>query len=244
MKMKYMDCVELPLSDGWPSYLNGFFKMWDGAVKFCYDEYNRVMARNEDGTSEVWYTAPEGERLPYIGYWTNACPGHPPLADLQEHHKDEEIYHYGGYTISHKSQWSYVCKRDGEEVWNFRCHSWRYTDISEWNDSIYFGTAGGGGYLYLLDLHTGKPILALKTGATVYIPRRENKVYVFQREKRKTFLVCVDLNDGSILDRVELPGMHNEDCALRLIGNTIHAVTYTLAKDRTYSHGFWHRVEI
>ena len=242
--MKYMDSVELPLSDGWPSYLNGFFKMWDGAVKFCYDEYNRVMARNEDGTSEVWYTAPEGERLPYIGYWTNACPGHPPLADLQEHHKDEEIYYYGGYTISHKSQWSYVCRRDGEEVWNFRCHSWRYTDISEWNDSIYFGTAGGGGYLYLLDLHTGKPILALKTGATVYIPRRDNKVYVFQREKRKTFLVCVDLNDGSILDRVELPGMHNEDCALRLIGNTVHAVTYTLAKDRTYSHGYWHRIEV
>jgi outer membrane protein assembly factor BamB len=163
---------------------------------------------------------------------------------LQEHHKDEEIYHYGGYTISHKSQWSYVCKRDGEEVWNFRCHSWRYTDIYEWNDSIYFGTAGGGGYLYLLDLHTGKPILALKTGATVYIPRRENKVYVFQREKRKTFLVCVDLNDGSILDRVELPGMHNEDCALRLLGNTIHAVTYKLAKDRTYSHGIWHRIEV
>ena len=242
--MKYMDSVELPLSDGWPSYLNGFFKRWDGAVKFCYDEYNRVMARNEDGTSEVWYTAPEGERLPYIGYWTNACPGHPPLADLQEPPKDEEIYHYGGYTISHKSQWSYVCKRDGEEVWNFRCQSWRYRDISEWNDSIYFGTAGGGGYLYLLDLHTGKPILALKTGATVYIPRRENKVYVFQREKRKTFLVCVDLNDGSILDRVELPGMHNEDCALRLIGNTVHAVTYTLAKDRTYSHGIWHRIEV
>ena len=129
-------------------------------------------------------------------------------------------------------------------MWNFRCHSWRYTDISEWNDSIYFGTAGGGGYLYLLDLHTGKPILALKTGATVYIPRRENKVYVFQREKRKTFLVCVDLNDGSILDRVELPGMHNEDCALRLIGNTLQAVTYTLAKDRTYSHGIWHRIEV
>jgi hypothetical protein len=241
--MKYMDSVELPLLDGWPSYLNGFFKMWDGAVKFCYDDYNRVMARNEDGTSEVWYTAPEGERLPYIGYWTNACPGHPPLADLQEHHKDEEIYHYGGYTISHKSQWSYVCKKAGEAVWKFNGYAWRYTTMEQYGDNIYFGTAGQGGYFYLLNLHTGQPLLKLKTGGTVHIyARRDNRLYLLQQEK-KVSLVCIDLSDGTILERLELPGKADQHSAIRLIGDTVHCVTFTY-QGGPVKEALWNRVEV
>lgn len=242
--MKLMESMVIPHTDTWHGFLEGLFLERDGMVKFCYRERDLVVALCPDGSREVWYTAPEGEKLPPVGRWINARPGCPPLADLRERHRDEEIYYYGGYAISHRSQWSYVCKRDAEEVWTFRCHSWRYSDIYEWNDRIYFGTAGGGGYFYLLDLHTGKPLLALKTGATVYIPRRENKVYVFQREKKQTFLVCVDLNDGAILDRVELPGKHTERSMLRLIGNALHAVTFFYNKDGSHSHGCWNRVEL
>lgn len=242
--MKLIESIVIPHSQRNHGDLEGFFREHEAVVKFCYEDQDQVVALCPDGSREIWYTAPEGERLPWVGRWINACPGHPPLVDMTEHHKDEEIYHYGGYTISHKSQWSYVCKRQGEEVWTFRCHSWRYSDIYEWNDSIYFGTAGGGGYFYLLDLHTGKPILSLKTGATVYIPRRENRVYLFQREKTKTYIVCVDLNDGAILDRMELPGKHTEGSMLRLIGNTLHAVTFFYTKEGWHSHGCWHRVEV
>ena len=243
--MKYMDSVELPLSDGWPSYLNGFFKMWDGAVKFCYDEYNRVMARNEDGTSEVWYTAPEGEILKSPSRWANACPGYSPMLNSRgEKDNTDEIYYFDDYAISHKSEWSYVCKQDGKEIWTFKGYAWRYTCIERYGDNIYFGTAGQGGYFYLLNLHTGEPLVKLKTGGSVNIyARQENKLYLLQQEK-KAYLVCVDLNDGTILERLELPGTVKDECAVKLIGNTVHAVTLFFHKNRSFSHACWHRIEV
>lgn len=243
--MKLIESVKIQHEDAFPWDFDGLFLQRDGTVKFCYRENNSVVALTLTGEQEVWYTAPKGEILKGPSCWTGACPGYPPMLNSRgEVDNTTEIYYFEDYTISHKSEWSYVCKREGREVWNFRSYAWRYTCIERYGDNIYFGTAGQGGYFYLLNLHTGEPLLKLKTGGTVNIyARRENKLYLLQQEKR-AYLVCVDLNDGAILERLELPGTVKEECAVKCIGNTVHAVTLFFRKKRRFSHACWNRVEI
>ena len=242
--MKLMESVRIQHEDTWHAYLEGLFLERDGTVKFCYMERDRVVAQCLDGTHEVWYTPQEGEELPLPADWANACPGYPPMLNSRgQKDNTDEIYYFDDYTISHKSDWSYVCKRGGEEVWSFKGYAWRYTTIERYGDNIYFGTAGQGGYFYLLNLHTGGPLLKLKTGGTIYHTRRENKLYLLQQEKR-AYLVCIDLNDGAVLERLELPGKATEGCVIRRIGSTVHAVTLFYTKEGFHSHGCWNRIEV
>ena len=243
--MRLIDSVKLETKN--PVYwdFDGLFLKRDGTVKFCYRDRDSVVALSLEGEREVWYTAPEGEILESPSRWANACPGYSPMLNSRgEKDNTDEIYYFDDYAISHKSEWSYVCKQDGKEIWTFKGYAWRYTCIERYGDNIYFGTAGQGGYFYLLNLHTGEPLVKLKTGGSVNIyARQENKLYLLQQEK-KAYLVCVDLNDGTILERLELPGTVKDECAVKLIGNTVHAVTLFFHKNRSFSHACWHRIEV
>ena len=243
--MRLVESVEIPRKNACYWDFDGLFLKRDGTVKFCYWDDNSVAAVSLEGEREVWYRPPEGEMLPGPSRWDNARPGYPPLLNSRGTvDNTTEVYHFGEDSISHKSEWSYVCKRSGEEVWTFKGYAWRYTSIERYGDNIYFGTAGQGGYFYLLNLHTGEALLKLKTGGTANIyARRDNKLYLLQQEK-KAYLVCIDLNDGIILERLELPGTVKDDCAVMLLDDTVHAVTLFFQKKRSFSHACWNRVEV
>lgn len=240
--MRLIESVRIRHENPWEPELDGLFLSHGGTVKFCYKENRTVVAQSLVGEREVWYTAPEGERLELPYNWTGAAKGIAPMMRTW-YPSNKEIYYFEDYTISHTSQWSYVCKRGTEEIWRFQGYAWRYTTIERCGDNIYFGTAGQGGYFYLLNLHTGELLLKLKTGGTVYIyARREDKLYLLQQDK-KAYLVCVDLNDGTT-KRLALPGKVHQHSSIRLIGNTVHAVTFFYNKDGSNSHSCWHRVDI
>ena len=243
--MKMMESVAIQHENALSWDFDGLFLKRDGTVKFCYLERDSVVALSLEGEREVWYTPPEGELLPGPSRWDNACPGYPPMLNSRGTvDNTTEVYYFEDYAISHKSEWSYVCKRNGQEVWSFRGYAWRYTNIEQYGYNIYFGTAGQGGYFYLLELNTGKPLLKLKTGGSVNIyARRDNRLYLLQQDK-KAYLVCIDLNDGTILERLELPGTVKDECAVKLIDGTVHAVTLFYRKDRSFSHACWHRIEV
>ena len=239
--MRLIESVTIQHENPWEPELDGLFLDRNGGVKFCFMEGWSVVAQSEDGSKEVWYTAPEGERLEMPYHWTGAAKGVSPMLRTWWP-SDTEIYYFEDYTISHTSQWSYICKKAKETVWKFKGYAWRYTTIERFGDNIYFGTAGQGGYFYLLNLHTGAPLLKLTAGGTVNIyARRENRLYLLQQEK-KAYLVCFDLNDGKILERLELPGNSHQDSAIRLIGDTIHCVTFTY-KGGPVKEALWNRVE-
>lgn len=243
--MERKESVIILHENPWPPELDGLFLPRDGTVKFCFLEGRSVVAQTLEGAREVWYTEPEGGVLELPGDWANACPGYPPMLHCKrgvDHTK--QVYYFGDYTVSHKSEWQLVCRRSGEEVWHFRGYAWRYTDIERYGDNIYFGTAGQGGYFYLLNLYTGVPLLKLKTGGTVNMyARRENLLYLLRQEKR-AYLVCVDLNDGRILQRLELPGKACDHSPVRLIDHTVHCVTFVYNKNGSVEQALWNRVEV
>ena len=240
--MRLIESVTIQHENPWEPELDGLFLRRGGPVTFCYKENQSVVAQSLDGEREIWYTAPEGERLELPYHWTGAAKGVPPMLRTWRP-SDTEIYYFEDYAISHTSQWSYICQKAGETVWKFKGYAWRYTTMEQFGENIYFGTAGQGGYFYLLNLHTGEPLLKLKTGGTVNIhARRENRLYLLQQEK-KAYLVCIDLNDGTILERQELPGKADQHSAIKLIGDMVHAVTFTY-KGGPVKEALWNRVEV
>ena len=244
MDMKLMESVKICHENADPWDFDGLFLQRDDTVKFCYREGKAVVALSREGEREIWYTAPEDKHLPVPSCWTNACPGYCPLVDRRmEIDRSSEIYYYGDRTISQKSPLDYVCKQHGEEVWSFQSCAWRHSEIEKYGGNIYFGTVGEGGGFCLLDLRTGELLLDLKTGGTVNIyARRDERLYLL-RQAEQAQLVCVDLNDGKILESLALPGVVNEACAIKVIGDTVHAVTMFYEGDTTFSHACWHRVE-
>lgn len=243
--MNLRESAVIAHNNPWPPELDGLFLNREGTVKLCFLEDGSVVAQTEQGLREHWYTPAEGETLELPQAWINACPGYPPVLDRKRGTDPvKQTYYFGEYTVSHRSEWTLVCRRSGTEVWRFRSYAWRYTDIERWGDNIYFGTAGQGGYFYLLNLHAGAPLLKLKTGGSVHIyARRDNRLYLLQQEKH-AWLVCVDLEDGRILDRLALPGTACQHSPVKLIGSTVHCVTFEYNQQGAVQQALWNRVEV
>lgn len=133
----------------------------------------------------------------------------------------------GEYRIEHKGQCGYRCIRDGKEVWTFCGRAYLYTEIYRWRDRIFFGTAGNGGYFYMLDIHTGAALVSIKTGGTASIARLGDVCYVASKVQRnRSKLLCIDLWTGKILEELDLEGEVNECSRLQLLDGQIHVVTF------------------
>lgn len=65
----------------------------------------------------------------------------------------------------------------GERLWTFTVIGYLYTDISEYDGIIYFGTAGQGGRFYGLNLLSGEVIHEVNTHGTSRYTRYNNKFY-------------------------------------------------------------------
>ena len=146
-------------------------------------------------------------------------------------HYSIDSYTFGNYVIEHSGEWGYLCKEGNQTLWKFSGRGYLYTDIYRVGNNIFFGTAGQGGYFYILDIRTGIPILSLKTGGTTQIEQNGYHCYILTRFP-KTSLLCIDLLTGDIVDSQELPGTANDYGRLRFHGGQIYAVTFQYKKGR------------
>ncbi len=139
----------------------------------------------------------------------------------------EDSFVFDEYQISHKGEWGYSCKKDGVEIWQFSGRGYLYTDILRISDKIFFGTAGFGGYFYILNLSTGNPILSLRTGGTTVVKQCGALCYLYTGVGgRKSRLACLNVSDGRILEDIELPGTASDDSVLKLHENNVYTVTF------------------
>lgn len=148
----------------------------------------------------------------------------------------------GEYTILHKGNWGYICMKDHSKLWEFTGRAYLYTDMIRWNDRLFFGTGGQGGYFYVLDIQTGVPLTAIKTGGTQCIIHADNHCYVLSNEK-KGQLLCIDLLDGRIVSKCDLPGTADLKSRITRIDNHIHAITFNGPRSQPKSMT-WSCIEI
>lgn len=150
-------------------------------------------------------------------------------------HFVEDSFVLNEYQVRHKGEWGYICQKDGQDIWKFGGRGYLYTDLRREGNNLYFGTAGAGGYFYILNIHTGVPILSLRTGGTTVIQRRGSHAYLYTGVgQRKSQLICVDLISGNILDEMELPGIASDDRVLGLWEDCIYTMTFEYKSKRYY----------
>ncbi len=141
------------------------------------------------------------------------------------YHLTDDTFQFGEYLISHKGQWGYSCHKNGMHLWDFSGRAYLYTDIFRYENNLYFGTAGQGGYFYILNIEEGKPILALKTGGTSTFFCKDSHVFLTVGGK-KSQLVEVDLRSGRVCDAVDLPEKVANKSPLTVYGDKAYAVTF------------------
>lgn len=150
---------------------------------------------------------------------------------------EESPFYFGEYCISHKGMSGYICTKNGNPIWEFKGQAYLYTDIQRWNNCVYFGTAGKGGYVYILDIDTGEALAKIKTGGTSSIVRFKNLCYFLGNNKKAT-LFCVDLTNGNIVQEIALPGKATTYSRVQLIDNHIHVITFEY-KGNTLKNAVW-----
>lgn len=154
---------------------------------------------------------------------------------------ENKSFDFGPYCIMHEGQSGYVCVKDGQQIWTFKGRAYLYTDILRWENRLFFGTAGTGGYFYVLDIDSGEPIAQIKTGGTSSIVHAGRYCYVLRNNK--TALLCVDLQTGSIQEEIPLKGKTTSDSRIQLIDNQLHAISFEYSNG-TLRNAVWSCVRI
>ncbi len=132
---------------------------------------------------------------------------------------------FGDYELVYKHQFSIFCNKGSSPLWKFSGRGYLYTDIGRWEEHVFFGTAEMGGYFYILNIHTGIPVLALKTMGTVCYAQRGRQCYVLRRGKPSD-LVRVDLEDGSVEMVCQVPGSPTTYTAMADLGENLYFTTF------------------
>lgn len=140
----------------------------------------------------------------------------------------EEAFDFGKCRIEHKGNCGYVCKTNGIPMWEFRGKAYLYTDIVQWNNRVFFGTAGNSGYFYVLDIESGKNLVSIKTGGTRSFVQLGNLCYILSNEKNAQ-LLCIDLSSGRTIGHCDLPGTATVNSKIAIVDNLIQTITYDFA---------------
>lgn len=263
----------IPTSDPWEPYYFGTFFTMDSTPCFLYKDKGKVcllpltckepMIIDVDITSEfpcswvflyhddqpflfvksdIVIDLKKGKQLPFI---SDALQTKYIACARPEMYFEEHKFSFNDYCISHKGNSGYQCSKAGEVKWEFAGKAYLYTDIIRWNNRIFFGTAGNGGYFYILDLDTGTPVASIKTGVTASIAQMGHLCFVARRGVKRNCsqLLCVDLRDGRVIEEFDLQGGVTKDSKLQMIGQQLHIVTFEYKGDKLQT-AIWNTVSI
>lgn len=266
--MKLLWSKPVPMDNPWEPYYAGVFCKTGDKVHFLYKDGRSiaVLAEDSEGVENVsageypiplprqWILTENGNQeklllneellLDISGFEiiTSRDPEEYRSLRQPEKYYEEASFSYDGYTISHSGYFGYQCEKDGQSLWVFRGQGYLYTDICFREDRVFFGTAGQGGYFYVLDMNTGNSLAKIKTGGTASFVTVGDRCYVLSNGKTAK-LLCVDLTDGSICGEAELPGKASVYSRLRLIDGRIHAITFSRKKDILHN-AIWNCIDI
>lgn len=261
---------EIPCKRVWPPELTGhFFKRNDEVLFFFhFDRQVAFLAQNQAFLRSVCTTSNLEKPLPSSWYlFEESTPSYLLLNDAAGINLDQLEYteqlpsdaaafyleqrkmalHQGilwqkeTWCIKSKGQSSYICEHNGKLQWSFSGRAYPYTPIFYYHGHVYWGTAGNGGYFYLLSLEAGNVIQKIKTGGTAAIVTVDHFCY-FVANMPSAKLLCVDLLSGNIVEEVPLKGKI-EYSPLQLIDQQLHTITFEY-KDGMPHKAWWNCVTL
>lgn len=246
--MNLLWSMPIPCQNPWEPQFQGYFVRHNGEPLFFYQDEGVCAVSRVEGKPHIL----RASRVPGLSLpqnWRLREENDPPLLLLTEQsaielHELKVVIHdlplekkssypswqLGDYRIDYDAEHTLTCTKNGAEVWKFRIRAYLYTPVRQWQELICFGTAGNGGYLYILRLGTGEVVAAVKTGGTVHIAQEEGFCYVLANAPSAR-LLKVDLHTGSVAEEVPLPGKAAYS-SLRLMDGEVHAITYTYKNGR------------
>lgn len=240
--MNLLWSIPIPCGNPWEPQFQGYFIRHNGKPLFFYQDEGVCAVSRVNGRPHI-LSLPQVPGVSLPQNWQLHEELEPPLlllteqyaVDLQAlrvlcHERPLEkkpacpSWQLGEYRISYNAETLLTCTKNGKQMWQFRMKAYLYTPVRQWQDLIFFGTAGHGGYLYILRLETGEVVAAIKTGGTVHIAQDEGWCYVLANAPGAR-LLKVDMRTGSIAEEVRLPGKAQYS-SLRLMDGEVHAITY------------------
>lgn len=251
--------MPIPSENQWAWAFEGYFTQQNSQPLFIFRDQSVCAVSRVDGQPHTVY-APFIPDLPISKNWQLREDLNSPLLlltdksaiDLQtfkivphdytlQKRSAYPCWDLGEYHIDYNAITLLSCTKNGAKAWQFRMRAYLYTPIYQWNDLIFFGTAGHGGYLYILRLDTGDVIAAIKTGGTVCIAQEGLYCYVLANAPKAKLLKLL-LDSGSIAEEVPLPGKAQYS-SLRLMNGEVHAITYVF-RNNQLSQALWNCVAL
>lgn len=260
----------IPVKKPWAPELSGWFYRQGNHTIFFFANENQVhMLRESDIYSQPIFKMAQGQiTLPaswyiyqHFGNWYLLlsesigldlckfahCPKLP-IEAVESYRKQKKdklrqgiLWQDDSYCIKAKGQSGYVCEVDGQVIWSFTGQAYLYTPILRCEDNICFGTAGKGGWVYIISLHSGEVVTKVKTGGTVSLVQVGKRCYFVANSPSAT-LFCVDMITGDTLQEVSLGGKIDYS-PLQLVENTLHTITYE-GNNNIHTKALWHCISI
>ena len=103
---------------------------------------------------------------------------------------DAKVYFFGDKEVFMQSPFMMSCrdKQNQKTLWKYKLSAYLYTEVEEYNDILYFGTAGKGGYFYGVSLNNGQTVFSYNTGQTVHFVRSGERIIISDK-KQKPMLI-------------------------------------------------------
>ena len=103
---------------------------------------------------------------------------------------DAKVYFFGDKEVFMQSPFMMSCrdKQNQKTLWKYKLSAYLYTQVEEYNDILYFGTAGKGGYFYGVSLNNGQTVFSYNTGQTVHFVRSGEGIIISDK-KQKPMLI-------------------------------------------------------
>ena len=103
---------------------------------------------------------------------------------------DAKVYSFGDKEVFMQSPFMMSCrdKQNQKTLWKYKLSAYLYTEVEEYNDILYFGTAGKGGYFYGISVNNGQTVFSYNTGQTIRFVRSGERIIISDK-KQKPMLI-------------------------------------------------------
>ena len=154
----------------------------------------------------------------------------------KEYYPEKEFetrpFRFGKYEISKSGNWGYSCRYGGEQIWTFKGKAYLATDIFLFQDHLFWGTSGAGGFFYLVELKTGELLLSIPTGSTKGFIIDEDRCYIGVQGKKASNVLCISLSKGSVLQSYPIEGLFSDYSKLHKHENNLFVTSFIRQKNQ------------